>query len=76
MCLTRVGSWGILNLVQFLDIGGQVHCHKKCSKYAQTSGVYAVGGIIMIDWRFFRGQALSDFGEIGLDIVVGPLGLE
>ena len=75
MCLPRVGAWGLSNLVQLLDIGGQVHCHKKCSKCAQTSGAYAVGGIVTIARRFRLGQALPDFGENGLDIVVGPLGL-
>ena len=39
-------------------------------------GAYAVGGIVTISWRFCLGQALPDFGEIGLDIIVGPLGLE
>ena len=76
MCLPRVGAWGILNLVRFLDIGGQVHWHKKCSKCAQTSGAYAVGDIVMINQRFCLGQALPDFGETGMDIFVGPLGLE
>ena len=41
MYLPRVGAWGLLNLVRFLDIGGQVHWHKKCSKCAQTFGAYA-----------------------------------
>ena len=76
MCLTRVGAWGILNCVRFLDIGGQVHWHKKCSKCAQTLGAYAFGGIVIIDQRFLLGQALLYFGETRLDIVVGPLGLE
>ena len=27
-------------------------------------------------WRFFLGQSMPDFGETGLDIVVGTIGLE
>ena len=76
MCLPRVGAWGLLKLVRFLDIGNQVNWHKKCSKCAQTLGYYTVGGIVMIDRRFRLGQALSDFGETGLYIVVGLLGME
>ena len=75
MCLPRVGAWGLLNLVRFLDIGGQVHRHKKCSKYVQTSGAYSVGGIVTIARKFRRGRALLDFEETWLDIVVGPIGL-
>ena len=76
MCLPRIGSWGLLNLVRFLGIGGQVHWHRKCSICAQTSGAYEIDGIAMIFWRFCRGQALPDFGETGLDIFVGMLDLE
>ena len=76
MCLPRVGSWGLLNLVRFLGIGEQIHWHRKCSICAQTSGAYAVDGIVMIFRRFRRGQAFPYFGETGLDIVVGLLGLE
>ena len=76
MCLPRVGAWGLLNRVQFLGRCDQVHWHRKCSKCAQASGVYAVGGIVTIAPRFRLGQALPDFGETWLDIVVGPLGLE
>ena len=75
MCLSHVVAWGLLNLSQLLDIGGQVHWHNNCYKCAQTSGDYAVGGIVTISRRFCLGQALPDFGETGLDIVVGPLGL-
>ena len=75
MCFPRIGSWGLSNLSQFLDIGGQVHWHKKYSKCAQTPGAYAVGGIVIIARRFHLGQAFPDFGETGLDIVVGPLGM-
>ena len=75
MCIPRVGAWGLFNIVQLLDIGGQVNWHKKCYKYAQTSGAYTVGGIVTISRRFCLGQALPDFGETGLDIFVGLLGL-
>ena len=75
VCLPRVGVWGLLNLVQCLGRCGQVHWHRKCSKCAQTSGAYAVGGIVTIYWRFCLVQALSDFGESWLDIIVGPLGM-
>ena len=43
---------------------------------AQTSGLYAVDGIVKIVCRFRRGKVLLDFEETGLDIVVGLLGLE
>ena len=76
MCLPRVGSWGFFNLVLFLGIGGQVHWHRKCSICAQTSGAYEVDSIVMIVRRFCRGQVFPDFGETGLDIGVGMLGLE
>ena len=75
MCLPRIGAWGLLNLVQFFGRGGPVHWRRKCSKCVQTSGSYAVGGIVTIAWSFFLGQALPDFGETWLDIVVRPLGL-
>ena len=76
MCLPHVFAWGLFNLVGFLEIRGQVHWNKKCSKCAQPSGAYAVCRIVMIDRRFSLGQSLPDFGETGLDIVVGPLRLE
>ena len=73
MCLPLIGAWGLLNLVQFLDIGGQVNWHKKCSKCAQTSGAYT---ILMIDQRSRLGQAFPDFGETRLNIAIGTLGME
>ena len=76
MFLPSVGSWGLLNLVRFLGIGGQFHWHRKCSICAQTLGAYAVDDIVMIVRRFSRGQSLPDFGETGMDIVVGLLRLE
>ena len=75
MCLPRVGALGLLNLVQSLGRGGQVHWRRRCSKCAQTSGDYAVGGIVTIAQIFCRGQALPDFEETWLDIVIGSLGL-
>ena len=75
MCLPRVGAWGLLNLVQCLHRGFQVHWHRKCSKCAQTSGAYAVGGIVTISRKFRLGRALLDFVETWMDIVVGTLGL-
>ena len=75
MCLPHVVAWGLLNPVQFLGICGQVHWHSKYSKCAQTSGAYAVGGIVTIAHRFRLGQAFPDFGETGLDIAAGLLGL-
>ena len=75
MCLPRVGALGLLNLVQSLGRGGQVHSRMRCSKCAQTSGAYAVGGIVTIAQKFRRGQALLDFEETCLDIVVGALGM-
>ena len=76
MCLPSVSSWGLLNLVRLLGIGGQIHWNRKCSRCEKNSGAYAIDGIAMIVRRFRRGQALPDFGETGLDIVIGLLGLE
>ena len=75
MCLPHVGAWGLLNLVQYLGRGVEVHWHRKCSKCAQTSGAYTVGGIVTIAQRFRLGQAFPDFGETWLNIVVGTLKL-
>ena len=76
MCLPRVGALGLLNLVQYLGRGVQVHWRRRCSKCAQTSGAYTFGGIVMIVRKFGRGRALIYFEETWLDIVVGPLGME
>ena len=75
MCLPRVGALGLLKLVQSLGRSGKVHCRRKCSKYAQTLGAYAVGGIVTIAQKFCRGRALIEFEETWLDIVVRLLGL-
>ena len=75
MCLLRVGALGLLNLVQSLSRGDQVHWRRRCSKYVQTLGAYAVGVIVTIDLRFCLGQALPDFGKTWMDIFVGPLGM-
>ena len=75
MCLPRVGDLGLLNLIQSLGRGGQVHCRRRCSKCAQNLGAYAVGGIVTIAQKFHRGWAFLEFEETWLDIFVGPLGL-
>ena len=69
MYLPHVGALGLLNPVQSLNRGGQVHWRIRCSKYAQTSGDYVVGGVLTIARNFHLGQ------ETWLDIVVGPLGM-
>ena len=46
------------------------------SKIAQTLGASAVDVIVMIVLRFRQGQALQDFGETGLGIVVWLLRLD
>ena len=76
MCLPLISSWGPLILCQFFGIVGQVHWHRKCSICAQTPGAYTVDSIAMIVQRFFQGQALPEFFENGLGIVVWLLGLE
>ena len=75
MCLPCVGDWGLLSLVQFLGRDSQFHWHRKCSKCGENLGAYAVVSIVTIVHRFRLGQALLDFGEIRLDIVVGMLGM-
>ena len=75
MCLPHVGALGLLKLVQSLGRGGRVYWRRRCSKCAQTSGAYTVGGIVTIAQKFRQGQALIDFEETWLDIVVGTLGL-
>ena len=43
-----------------------------CSICAQNFSACVVGGIVIVVLRFFRGQALPDFGETGLGTVVWP----
>ena len=74
--IKRVVSWGPLTLFQLLGIVGQVHWRRMCSICAQTSGACLVGGTLVVALRFCRGQALSDFGETGIGIVIWPPGLE
>ena len=47
-----------------------------CYICAQTSGACAVDGIVMLALRFCLGQALPEFGETGMGIVVWLPGLE
>ena len=76
MCLPLVGSGGLLILCRFLGIVGQVHWHRKCSILEKTSGSYVVDGIVIIVLGFHRGQALPDFGETGMFIVIWMIGLD
>ena len=62
-------------LCRFLGIVGRVHWRRMCSICAQNSGAYVVDGILMIALMLLQGQALTDFGETGLGIVVLMLGM-
>ena len=47
-----------------------------CPICAKTLGACGVGGIVIVLLRFLQGQAVPDFGEIGLGTVVWPPGPE